>query len=183
MDSFVDDSMLVLADIGFSSFGAMNFKIRRRSGFISQAAYASIGYAVGATLGAKCASPDLRPVTFTGDGSFHMTCQTISTMVKEGQNPIICVMNNGIFGIEQWLVDAKVFASNDPGKVAHTNVLHRWHYSKLTEAFGGRGWAVETLADLDQALAEIKELPDELCLIDVRADELSYPEDLAWRVN
>ena len=183
MHSFIDDSMIVLADIGFSSFGAMNLKIGRRSGFICQGAYGSIGYAVGATLGVKSANPDVRPITFTGDGSFHMTCQSISTMIKEKQNPVIFVMNNGIFGIEQWLVNAKVFATNDPSKIAPTNVLHRWHFSKLTETFGGRGFAVETIGELDTALAEIKKLPDELCLVDVRMEEMSFPADLAWRVE
>lgn len=185
MSSFVDDSMIVLADIGFSSFGAMNFKIQRRSGFICQAAYASIGYAVGATLGTKLADPSVRPITFTGDGSFHMTCQAIGTMIKEGQNPIIFVMNNGIFGIEQWLVNAKAFEdppADPPVDIASTNILHRWDYSKLTDVFGGRGWAVETLAELDTALGEIRDDPDTLALIDVRVEQLSYPKDLAWRV-
>jgi len=46
--------------------------------FIGQTFYGSIGYTVGATLGAAIAAQNRRVVLFVGDGSFQVTCQDLS---------------------------------------------------------------------------------------------------------
>lgn len=185
MAQFVNDSMVVVSDIGFSVLGAMDLPIKTRSGFIAQAAWSSIGYAAPASMGVKYASPKLRPVVFAGDGAFHMTCQTIGTMVALKQNSIIFVMNNGIYGVEQWLVDASVF--KPPGqknKVTPINKLQRWEFAKLTEVFGGGdGYKVSTMSELNQALSAIEQRPDKLAVVDVRLPELSIPANALWKVN
>ena len=185
MAQFVDDSKVVVSDIGFSVLGAMDLPINLRSGFVSQAAWASIGYAAPASMGVKYAFPDLRPVVFAGDGAFHMTCQTIGTMVALEQNPVIFVMNNGIYAVEQWLVDASVFQPpGHPRKVTPINKLHRWEFSRLTEVFGGGdGYRVATLGELDDALDAVERSPDTLAVVDVWLPEMSIPANALWKVN
>lgn len=185
MSTFIDDSMVVVSDIGFSVLGSMDTHIALRSGYVSQAAWASIGYAAPAAMGVKYAMPDKRPVVFAGDGAFHMVCQTLATMVVLEQNPVIFVMNNGIYGVEQWLVDATVY--RPPGNkkgVTPINRLHRWEFSRLVEVFvGGRGYRVSTMRELNQALGEIERQPDELALVDVRLPELSIPANALWKTK
>lgn len=184
MKTFVNESMVVVADIGFSVLGAMDIPIKVRSGFIAQAVWAAIGYAAPAALGVKYALPGKRPVVFAGDGAFHMTVQVIGTMVRLKQNPIIFVMNNGIYGVEQWLVNAAVFTPpGNEAAVTPINQLLRWEFSKLTEVFtGGDGYKVTTLDELEQALTAIEQRPRRLAVVDVRFPEMSLPANAMWKV-
>lgn len=58
--------------------------------------YGSIGWSVGATLGYSlaAAADGKRLLSFIGDGSFQMTAQDVSTMLRFGANPIILLINN-----------------------------------------------------------------------------------------
>ncbi len=184
MKSFVNESNVVVADIGFSVLGAMDIRIPVRSGFVAQAVWSAIGYAVPAAIGVKYALPGKRPVVFAGDGAFHMTIQAIGTMVQLNQNPIIFVMNNGIYGVEQWLVNSAVFTPpGDPSAVTPINKLRRWEFSKLTEVFtGGDGYKVSTMDELEQALSQIEKKPRRLAVVDVRLPELNLPSNAMWKV-
>jgi indolepyruvate decarboxylase len=185
MTSAIDDSDVVVADIGFSGLGSMDITMPTRNGYVSQAVWASIGYAVPAAIGVSCAFPDKRPIVFAGDGAIHMTIQAFSTMLNTGISPVIFVMNNGIYGVEQWLVDASVYAPpGDPGRVTPINKLNRWEFSKAPGLFGGGvGYRVETLAQLDVALAAIAEAPHQLTIVDVRLPELSVPACTQWKIK
>lgn len=185
MRHFVNDSMVVVSDIGFSVLGAMDLPIKLRSGFVSQAVWSAIGYAAPAAIGVKYAMPGKRPVVFAGDGAFHMTIQAIATMLRLEQNPIIFVMNNGIYGVEQWLVNASVFyPPGDEAAVTQINKLSRWEFSRLTEVFtGGDGYKVSTVGELEHALVEIEQRPHRLAVIDVRLPILSLPSNAKWKVT
>lgn len=113
-----------------------------------------------------------------------MTIQAIGTLVQLNQDPIIFVMNNGIYGVEQWLVNAAVFAPpGDPSAVTPINKLRRWEFSKLTEVFtGGDGYKVSTMDELEQALSQIEERPHRLAVVDVRLPELDLPSNALWKV-
>ncbi|MCL7024613.1 hypothetical protein MKW94_016385, partial [Papaver nudicaule] len=62
--------------------------------------YRSIGWSVGATLGYAQAAKDKRVIACIGDGSFQVTAQDISTMLRCEQNTIIFLINNGGYTIE-----------------------------------------------------------------------------------
>ena len=72
--------------------------------FIGQTFYGSIGYTVGATLGASIAARDRPVVLFVGDGSFQVTGQDLSTMVRYKVKPIVFVNNDG-YTIERVICD------------------------------------------------------------------------------
>ena len=185
MNSAIDDSHVIVADIGFSGLGSMDIPMPTRNGYVSQAVWASIGYAVPAAIGVGYAFPGKRPIVFAGDGAIHMTIQAFSTMINIGISPVIFVMNNGIYGVEQWLVDASVYAPpGDPGRVTPINKLARWEFSQAPGLFGGGvGYRVETLAQLDVALAAIAQAPNQLTIVDVRLPELSVPACTQWKIT
>jgi indolepyruvate decarboxylase len=114
-----------------------------------------------------------------------MTIQAFSTMLNVGISPVIFVMNNGIYGVEQWLVDASVYAPpGDPGRVTPINKLARWEFSQAPDLFGGGvGYRVETLAELDVALTNIAQNPNQLTIVDVRLPELSVPACTQWKIK
>ena len=53
-------------------------------------------------------------MVFSGDGGFQMSAQCLSTQTRFNLNPIIFVIANGIYGVEQWLADASVFNNPKP---------------------------------------------------------------------
>ena len=185
MTSMIDESHVVVSDIGFSGLGSMDTPVPIRNGYISQAVWASIGYAVPAAIGVGYAFPDKRPIIFAGDGAIHMTIQAFSTMINLKLNSVVFIMNNGIYGVEQWLVDASVYAPpGDPGRVTPINKLTRWEFSKAPELFaGGVGYRVETLAQLETALTAIGQAPNQLTIVDVRLPELNVPSSTQWKVR
>src|SRR5215212_7746829 len=69
----ITDSVIVIADVGDSLFGALNLTIHGQTEFLSPAYYCSMGFAVPAAIGAQLASPKLRPIVVVGDGAFQMT--------------------------------------------------------------------------------------------------------------
>jgi pyruvate decarboxylase len=77
---------IVITETGTSNFGIWGTKFPPGVEAVSQVLWGSIGYAVGATQGAALAARDngqtRRTILFVGDGSFQLTCQEVSTMIK-----------------------------------------------------------------------------------------------------
>uniref|UniRef100_A0A453E4Y5 pyruvate decarboxylase n=1 Tax=Aegilops tauschii subsp. strangulata TaxID=200361 RepID=A0A453E4Y5_AEGTS len=90
----------VIAETGDSWFNCQKLKLPEGCGYECQLQYGSIGWSVGATLGYAQASKDKRVISLIGDGSFQVTAQEVSTMLRWGQNNIIFLINNGGYTIE-----------------------------------------------------------------------------------
>ena len=151
----LDHSWLVIPDTFLGVYSAANLPVMGRDGFLCSAVWASIGHSVAAAVGASLGS-NRRPLVVCGDGGFHMTAQTLSTMVQHGCDPVIVVIANGIYGYEQFLVDPSFFsnAANQPRSYA---VLNQWDFVKFAGALGVPfAQAVDTAAALDAALAAAK---------------------------
>jgi indolepyruvate decarboxylase len=171
MKSWVDSSMVLLADTSIALYSAAELPVVRRDGFIAQAAWNSIGYTPGGAVGVGYAEPRQRAVVFCGDGGFQEIAQAVSDIVRSGHDAVIFVFNNALYGIEQAFVDPYYFVPDQHGE-RHPpepfDLLHPWSYAKLTEVFGG-GWGttVETMTELDAALETAKSNSG-LSLIDLR---------------
>jgi indolepyruvate decarboxylase len=97
--------------------------------------------------------------------------------VRHQRPDIVFVFDNQLYGIEQFLVDANFYqdAQKDP---VFFNQLGKWDYVKLAEAFGGKGYTVATMAELDAALDATQALTDVPALIAVKIDPRSLPPEL-----
>ncbi|UFZ08019.1 thiamine pyrophosphate-dependent enzyme [Bradyrhizobium ontarionense] len=133
----------------------------------------SIGYSLGASLGAACAGAR-RPVAFVGDAAFREGPQVLSTLVQYKLPAVICVMNNGIMGIQQFMGHPQYY-DNAQCQPDYYNTLMRWDYRALAQAFGARHARAKTLSELDEALRQAAELTASPILIDVVLDERDIP--------
>jgi acetolactate synthase-1/2/3 large subunit len=71
--------------------------------FISSGGLGTMGYGLGAALGAKIACPDKPVVLFTGDGSFRMNCAELGTLAAYKVPVTVIVLNNTVLGmVRQW---------------------------------------------------------------------------------
>lgn len=134
--------------------------------------YGSIGWSVGATLGYAQSVPEKRVIACIGDGSFQVTCQDVSTMIRCGQKTIIFLINNGGYTIEVEIHDGPY------------NVIKNWNYTGLVDAiWNGEGncWTTkvkceeELVAAIETATGEKK---DCLCFIEVIAHKDDTSKEL-----
>lgn len=58
----------------------------------------AMGYGLPAAIAAKVVFPDRTVVCFAGDGDFQMNCQELGTAMQAGAQPIVLILNNGIYG-------------------------------------------------------------------------------------
>jgi indolepyruvate decarboxylase len=143
LNETLDEHTIVIADVGDALFAATELTIRQRTEFISPAYYTSMGFSVPAAVGAQTARPDLRPIVIVGDGAFQMTGMELSTIVRQGYNAIVIVLDNQGYGTERLL---------HPGDFKF-NEIHPWKYHKLPEVLGGGvGYEVRTEGEFDRAL-------------------------------
>ncbi len=161
LNRLVSDEMIVIADVGDSLFGATELTISRRTEFISPAYYTSMGFAIPAAVGAGVASPTLRPLVIVGDGAFQMTGMELSTIVRQGLNPIVIVLNNHGYTTERFLLEGPF------------NDILNWSYHKVPELLGaGLGLEVTNEAELEDALGRALENRDSFTLLNVHLDPL-----------
>jgi len=157
LNRFLHPDYLVLAETGDAMFAAAELYVGDPEGFVSQAYYLSIGYALPATLGVCLARPDKRVVLLQGDGSFQVTAQELSTLVRHHCNPIIFLLNNDGYVIERLIHDGPY------------NDIQRWRYHELPAAFGGDALSLEvkTEGELEAALEVAEGNPDRLVFINL----------------
>ncbi len=168
IDSFLEDGMMVISDIGDSLFGAADLTIHHQTEFISPAYYTSMGYAVPAALGAQINRRDWRPVVFVGDGAFQMTGHELSSIARYDLNPIVFVLNNKGYTTERVIHEGPY------------NDVHEWEYH-LMPVLLRKGWGgeVRTEGELENALAQAKTNTESFSLINVHLDKLDYSKALA----
>lgn len=166
MSHFIKDDAIVIAETGVSLFSAAEMLMPEGATFIGQTFYGSIGYTIGATLGAGMAAQDRQVVLFVGDGSFQVTGQDLSTMIRNHLKPVIFLINNDGYTIERVISDHPY------------NDLQPWKYHKLVEVFGGGlGLDVSTEGELEEALTKAA-TADDLVFIEIHTGRLDCPESL-----
>ena len=159
----LDRRTVVIADTGDAMFGAMDLVIPRAMGFLSPSYYASLGFAVPASIGVQLACPEVRPLVLVGDGAFQMTGLELSTVARYGLNPIVVVLNNGGYGTERPLLDGPY------------NDLWRWRYERFVDVLhAGIGYDVRTVAQLAHALRDATAQTEQFALLNVHLGEWDF---------
>lgn len=147
IQGFVREGDVLIAEDGTSEAGCWGLQLPPRCSFITQAIWGSIGYSVGAVLGTLLAAPQRRHLLFVGDGSFQLTAQEVSTMLRHDLKPIIFLINNAGYTVERAIC----------GKNAHFNDIANWAYADLPKVLHpgttARTFVARTTADLQSALA------------------------------
>lgn len=89
---WLKENDIVITETGTANFGIWETRFPRNVTAISQVLWGSIGYSVGACQGAAAAAKEQknrRTILFVGDGSFQLTAQEVSTMIRNKLNPIM----------------------------------------------------------------------------------------------
>jgi indolepyruvate decarboxylase len=133
--SFLDASMVVVADTFLGIYPAARMRMPDQGCFVSGSIWASIGHSVGAAVGIAAAK-EKRPVVICGDGGFQMIAQSLATMVREQQKTIVVLINNGLHGYEQYLLNAAYYRPGSTDRPVPYAVLSSWDYAAFARALG-----------------------------------------------
>ena len=139
MGQWLRKSDIVITETGTSNFGIWETRFPVDVTAISQVLWGSIGYATGACAGAALAAKETnhagRTILFTGDGSFQLTAQEVSTMIRRNLKPILFIIVNDGFEIERQIHD-------DPNQ--DYNEIQPWKYKSLLDSFGAEKGTYDT---------------------------------------
>ena len=146
LNKHLGENTAVATDVGQHQMWAaqnVNFKKPRR--FISSGGLGPMGFGLGAAIGAAVGTGE-RSVLVTGDGSFGMCLNELTTAVTYNVPVVILLMNNGVLGmVRQWQT---LFFNKH---YSNTILDRKTDFVALARAFGADGEAVDTVAALDKA--------------------------------
>ena len=147
LNKHLGENTAVATDVGQHQMWAaqnVNFKKPRR--FISSGGLGTMGFGLGAAIGAAVGTGE-RSVLVTGDGSFGMCLNELTTAVTYNVPVVILLMNNGVLGmVRQWQT---LFFNKH---YSNTILDRKTDFVALARAFGADGEAVDTVAALDKAV-------------------------------
>lgn len=147
------DTDILATDVGQHQMWAAQYnKAEAPRTFISSGGMGTMGFGMGAAIGAQMAHPDKRVVLVTGDGSFHMNLNELVTLKSYDLPVVVVIMNNSVLGmVRQW---QKLFYGN---RFSQTDPHRATDFVALANAFGVDGMRItkedEVKPTLEQAFA------------------------------
>lgn len=156
----------LITDVGQHQMWASRFfKINRPRLFCSSGGLGTMGYGMGAAIGAAYGTGKLC-VLVTGDGCFGMNMNELMTAATNGVPLVVLLMNNGVLGmVRQW---QKIFYGR---RFSQTNLMRKCDYVALAESLGAKGMFIDDDGKIDEVLKSAFKYAKENCtpvLVDCR---------------
>lgn len=168
LDRQTNGEAIITTEVGQTQmWAAQYYKCKNPRSFVSSGGLGTMGFGLGAAIGAKTGNPDKTVVNMAGDGSFAMNLNELITASAHGINIVEIVINNNVLGmVRQW---QRLFYS----KHFSETTLDARHidYVKLGEAFGIKTFVIEKTEEIALVLREALEISKSApVMIEVRID-------------
>ena len=145
-----DSEAILTTEVGQHQMWAAQFyTFRHPRQFLTSGGLGTMGFGLGAAMGAQLGRPAKRVVNIAGDGSFHLNCSELSTLSKYNIPVIELIFNNTVLGmVRQW---QKLFYEN---RFSQTDLEKKTDYEMLARAFGVKALTIREQADIEPVLKE-----------------------------
>jgi acetolactate synthase-1/2/3 large subunit len=152
INDVMGDDVIVATDVGqHQMWTAQKWPFRKPRTFITSGGLGTMGFGLGAAIGAQIANPDKQVIHISGDGSFRMNLNELATVSSQKLPIITIVIKNHTLGmVRQW---QKLFFNQ---RYSSTDLPDVVDYEKLASAFGLNGYFVQNEEGLRKALTEAK---------------------------
>lgn len=139
---------IIVTDVGqHQMWTAQECRFERPRTFLTSGGLGTMGFGMGAAIGAQTAHPKERVTLITGDGSFHMNCNELVTLKSYRLPVAVVIMNNSVLGmVRQW---QKLFYGN---RFSETDPHRATDFAALAKAYGVEGMTVTRQQDVLPAL-------------------------------
>ena len=148
------DDDIIATDVGQHQMWVAQYsRIEARKTLLTSGGMGTMGYGMGAAIGAQVSHPDKRVFLITGDGSFHMNLNELVTMKSYDLPVVVVVMNNSVLGmVRQWqkLFYGSRFSQTDPHRATD--------FVKLANAFGVEGMRITKPEEIKPVLQKAVDL-------------------------
>ena len=140
---------LMVTEVGqHQMWAAQYYKYKNPRTLISSGGLGTMGYGLGAAIGAQVANPERCVVNFAGDGCFRMNMNEIATAVRQKLPLIEVIVNNHVLGmVRQW---QDLFYDERYSATVLDDVTD---YVKVAEAMGAKGYRATTREEFEAAFA------------------------------
>ncbi|MBR0341442.1 MAG: biosynthetic-type acetolactate synthase large subunit [Oscillospiraceae bacterium] len=139
---------IITTEVGqHQMWAAQFFKYTRPRQLLTSGGLGTMGYGLGAAIGAKTGCPDKTVINIAGDGCLRMNMNEIATAVRSQVPVIEVVVNNHVLGmVRQW---QSLFYGE---RYSHTTLRDQVDFVKLAEAMGCDACRVTTIEEFEEAL-------------------------------
>ncbi len=145
-----DGDAIITTEVGQNQmWAAQYFKYKSPRTLLTSGGLGTMGYGLGAALGAKMGRKDKLVINIAGDGCFRMNMNELATATRYNIPFIEVIMNNHVLGmVRQW---QNLFYGK---RYSHTVLNDTVDFVKLAEAMGAKGYRVEKKEDFEPVFRE-----------------------------
>lgn len=162
-------NVIISTDVGqHQMFTALYYKFEKPRTFITSGGLGTMGFGFPAAIGAWFGNQDTEVVLITGDGSFQMNIQELSTCLEYNVPVKVFIIDNHTLGmVRQWQT---LFYQ---GRITSTNLNHNPDFVKVAEAYGHSGFVVGKPEELEETVNKALAMKDKLVVVDVMCNTCS----------
>lgn len=169
LQQYLKPGDILLVDQGTAAFGAAALSLPDGAEVVVQPLWGSIGYSLPAAFGAQTACPDRRVILIIGDGAAQLTVQEMGSMLRDGQAPVILLLNNDGYTVERAI----------HGAAQRYNDIASWNWTQIPQALNAAQqaecWRVTQAIQLAEVLERLAR-PQRLSFIEVMLPKADLPE-------
>lgn len=169
LQQYLKPGDIILVDQGTAAFGAAALSLPDGAEVVVQPLWGSIGYSLPAAFGAQTACPDRRVILIIGDGAAQLTIQEMGSMLRDGQEPVILLLNNDGYTVERAI----------HGAAQRYNDIASWNWTQIPPALNAAQqaecWRVTQAIQLAEVLERLVR-PQRLSFIEVMLPKADLPE-------
>ncbi|HFW5725794.1 TPA: alpha-keto acid decarboxylase family protein [Salmonella enterica subsp. enterica serovar Java] len=169
LQQYLKPGDIILVDQGTAAFGAAALSLPDGAEVVVQPLWGSIGYSLPAAFGAQTACPDRRVILIIGDGAAQLTIQEMGSMLRDGQAPVILLLNNDGYTVERAI----------HGAAQRYNDIASWNWTQIPPALNAAQqaecWRVTQAIQLAEVLERLAR-PQRLSFIEVMLPKADLPE-------